>query len=240
MHSMKAGLECVREGVKHARLRYWQFRHLSGLIHERDQAFAAYLARSPRGLHIGAEGYTLENWFNTDLQPAKEGVYYLDATQPFPFPQHSFDFIFSEHMIEHIPMAAGLRLLSECRRVLKPSGIIRIATPDLRKVFGLLVDNGPATEAYMRWAVEQFQLPQDPFPKAPQVVNNFFRAWGHQFIYDPETLQKAMQQAGFRDLIQQRVGVSLHTSLQRLEHHGQTFCEWVNEFETMVFEATAP
>jgi predicted SAM-dependent methyltransferase len=228
------------EGISHARVRYWCARHYQRLSHERDAAFTRYSSYSPRGLQIGAAGTTLDNWFNTDLDPRKEGVYYLDATQPLPFPDHSFDFIFSEHMIEHIPFASGLQLLSECRRVLKPSGVVRTATPNLKNILALIADHDPDVERYLDWAVETFKLPQKPFPKAPVVINNFFRSWGHQFLYDPETLREVMARAGFRDIVQQQVGTSVHVPLRGLEHHGHAIGEWINQFETMVFEGSAP
>ena len=238
--SLKVGWDCLGQGIKHARVQHWGFRHYRRLNRERDAAFATYLSHSPRGLHLGAEFYVLKDWFNTDLNPFQPGMYYVDATQPLPFPDGSFDFVFSEHMIEHIPFESGMRLLRECRRILRSSGVIRIATPDLRNVVSLLANHDPDTEAYLRWAVEQFKLPGDPFPKAPVVINNFFRAWGHQFIYDSEMLQRAMERAGFRDIVPQQVGVSAHVPLQNLERHGQTFCDFANRFETMVFEGTTP
>jgi predicted SAM-dependent methyltransferase len=235
-----AAYRSLGQGIRHARVQYWSYRHYRRLNWERNAAFASYLERSPRCLHIGAADFALENWFNTDLDPRRQGIFYLDATQPLPFPADSFDFIFSEHMVEHIPLSAGLEFLKECRRVLKPSGVVRLATPDLRNILALISNHNPDSETYLQWAVETFKLPGEPFPKAPVVINNFFRSWGHQFLYDPEMMQKAMEQAGFRDTIQQPVGISRHASLQGLERHGQAIGQWVNQFETMVFEGTAP
>jgi predicted SAM-dependent methyltransferase len=239
MHNVTAAYRSLGQGIRHARVQYWSYRHYRRLNWERNAAFASYLERSPRCLHIGAADFALENWFNTDLDPRRQGIFYLDATQPLPFPADSFDFIFSEHMVEHIPLSAGLEFLKECRRVLKPSGVVRLATPDLRNILALISNHNPDSETYLQWAVETFKLPGEPFPKAPVVINNFFRSWGHQFLYDPETMQKAMEQAGFRDTIQQPVGISRHASLQGLERHGQAIGQWVNQFETMVFEGTA-
>jgi predicted SAM-dependent methyltransferase len=239
-HNLRDAVQSLAEGVQHARIQYWCVRHYRRLNQERDAAFAVYGNQSPRGLHIGAADFVLENWFNTDLDPRTPGVYYLDATRPLPFPDGSFDFIFFEHMIEHIPFAAGRQLLAECRRVLKSSGVVRIATPNLRNILALISNHDPATETYLNWAVETFNLAQDPFPKALVVVNNFFRSWGHQFLYDPETMRRAMEEAGLAEIEQQRVGESAHRPLRGLERHGQAIGESMNEFETMVFEGTAP
>jgi len=238
-HDFKAGVRSLREGLDHALVRYWTVRYYERLRRERDTAFSAYLSCSPRGLHIGAASVALDNWFNTDLDPRTPGIHYLDATQPFPFPDRCFDFIFFEHMIEHIPFAAGLQLLAECKRVLRPAGVVRIATPNLRNILALITARNPNAERYLRWAVETFQLPNGCYPKAPMVINNFFRAWGHQFLYDPETLREALAQSGFHDIVQQKPGKSTHPHLRRLESHGKAIGEWTNEFETMVFEGTA-
>src|SRR5687767_1281080 len=73
-----------------------------------------YLSRPGRAkLHIGAGLSLLTGWLNTDLT-ARPGVSYLDATARFPFPSDSFDFIYSEHMIEHVSYADGQRMLREC------------------------------------------------------------------------------------------------------------------------------
>jgi predicted SAM-dependent methyltransferase len=240
MHSFKLGVQSLREGITHARVQYWCARHYRRLSRERAEAFAQYRSRSPRGLHIGAQAVHLKNWFNTDLDPRGGEMYYLDATQLFPFPDHSFDFVFSEHMIEHIPFAAGLEMLRECRRVLKPCGVVRTATPNLKNILALSTNHNPDAQRYLQWAVETFSLPPEPYPKAPMVINNFFRSWGHQFLYDPETLHAALAQAGFRDIVHQQAGVSSHAELRGLEHHGDTIGEWVNQFETMVFEGMAP
>jgi predicted SAM-dependent methyltransferase len=48
-----------------------------------------------------------------------------------------FDYVFSEHMIEHVSYAEGLLMLRECLRVLKPGGRIRIATPSLEVLLDL-------------------------------------------------------------------------------------------------------
>jgi predicted SAM-dependent methyltransferase len=238
-HSVTDAVRSIQDGVAYARTQYWRVRHNRSLNEQRDKAFASYQNQSPRGLHLGAANFVINGWFNTDLQPFVPGVYYLDATRPLPFPNRSFNFIFFEHMIEHIPFAAGRQLLGECHRVLAPAGVVRIATPNLRNILALISNRDAATESYLDWAAKTFNLEQGAFPKAPIVVNNFFRSWGHQFLYDPETIRRAMEEAGFVEIVEQKVGVSAHIHLQGLERHGQAIGESINEFETMVFEGTA-
>ena len=57
----------------------------------------------------------------------------FDATKPFPVQDASFDWIYSEHFIEHIPQHIALQWFKEMRRLLKVCGTIRVSTPDLEK-----------------------------------------------------------------------------------------------------------
>ncbi len=103
-----------------------------------------YLGRhAVRKLHIGCGGNPLEGWLNTEYEPrAPLSVMYLDASRPFPIPSDSFDLIFSEHMIEHVPLGAAFNMLQECGRVLRPGGLVRISTPPLEYLIKLVLEAG--------------------------------------------------------------------------------------------------
>jgi SAM-dependent methyltransferase len=59
---------------------------------------------------------------------------YLDLTRPFPFPDSSVEAIYSSHVFEHLHPDVAELCLRECRRVLRPGGILRIAVPDLDNI----------------------------------------------------------------------------------------------------------
>src|SRR3989344_4506916 len=84
---------------------------------------ANYLSTNEiKKLHLGAGGNILEGWCNTDIYPdMKKGVF-LDVTKKFPFSDNTFDYVFTEHTMEHIELRQGIRMLKECLRVLKPGG----------------------------------------------------------------------------------------------------------------------
>src|SRR5208283_4749032 len=84
-----------------------------------------------RKLHIGCGEYILAGWLNADYYSKTNGILHIDATKQFRLKDNSFDFVFSEHMIEHIGYQQGLNMLTEICRVLKPGGRVRISTPDL-------------------------------------------------------------------------------------------------------------
>jgi len=71
-------------------------------------------------------------------------------------------------------------------------------------------------------------------------VNCFFRSWEHQFLYDPQTLNAALQEAGFVDVVEFGPGESRDEHLLGIESHGRIIGEEMNRFETMVLEAVRP
>jgi len=134
-------------------------------------------------LQIGTYGNYLENWLNTDLYPKSNRCIFLDATKSFPFDDKTFNYIFSEHMIEHLPYNKGAFMLRECFRVLRPGGKIRIATPNLEALISLCMpQKSDLQQRYMKWFFKKF-LPDINVPRASFVINHCFRAWGHQFLY---------------------------------------------------------
>ncbi len=162
-----------------------------------------------RKLNIGSNIDVLDGWFNVDFQPVCPGQYYMDAAARFPFPEKSFDFIRSEHMIEHIPYPQGIGMLRECHRVMRPGGLIRIATPDLKKLSKLY--DTPLSNEQRAYADAVFRRWRSDCQssKVGVVINNIFK-FGHEFIYDDDTLGEALHKAGFTAIVQRRPGHSDH------------------------------
>ncbi|MHC4248418.1 MAG: class I SAM-dependent methyltransferase [Planctomycetota bacterium] len=196
-----------------------------------------------RKLHLGAgPDYLLEGWLNTDVNPVhSRGVAYVDARKPLPFPDGTFDYVQSEHMIEHLTYPEGLAMLRECFRVLKPGGRIRTATPDLRVFVDLFgPERSDTQEQYIEYHMGKF-LPEVAAGGPCFVLNNECRNWGHEFLYDRETLAHSIEEAGFADLADQRSGESDDEVLRGIEFHGKVVGnEEMNRFETIAIEARKP
>jgi predicted SAM-dependent methyltransferase len=208
----------------------------------RNKRIAAYLrANSVRRLQLGSGSNVYEGWLNTDVVDfkRKNEIVYLDATKPFPLPDAAFDAVFSEHMIEHLTYEDGIRCLAECHRVLRAGGRIRVATPSLDRLITLCdAEQSDLQGRYIRWSIDSFQGGAVPYLPG-FVVNNFFRDWGHQFIYDRQTLGHALESVGFVDVEEWPVGESGDQALVGLERHMRSAAEF-NAFETMVLEARRP
>lgn len=192
----------------------------------------------PKKLHLGCGQNAIEGWLNTDYYPRRAGIMHLDATKAFPLPAESFDYIFSEHMIEHINYHDGMSMLKESWRVLKPGGKIRISTPDLKFLIELYSE--PKTQLqndYIAWATENFTKTAEKLDTI--VINNFVRDWGHQFIYDPKTLTRSLEKAGFVEIESFGINQSNDRSLTDLENASRMPPGFL-QLESFTLEATKP
>jgi len=186
---------------------------------------------APR-LQIGAGPVRLNGWLNSDLI---SGDIYLDVARRLPFADGTFAYIFGEHVIEHLPDHTADRLLAEAHRVLRPGGVLRLTTPDLRKLLALYEDRNPVIERdeYARFLGG---VTGKHYDRPCQVLNDYMRLWGHCYIFDEDDLRARLLAAGFADVERQEPGDSRHEALRGLERHGGE--EWVNRAEAMCLEAT--
>jgi predicted SAM-dependent methyltransferase len=215
-----------------------------------DRITRSYLAAADvKKLQIGCGRRILAGWLNADYHPKTRDVLHLDATRRLPFDDATFDYVFSEHMIEHVPFHQGQDLIEECFRVLAPGGTLRISTPDLAFLIDLyrsreipererssvqaeFLDHFLATEIKNRQ--RHAPVDYDSF-----LINKFVRAWGHEFIYDEKTLGYTMRTAGFDDIVRRQVSESEHEALRGLEHVDRKPSGHL-ALESVVLEATKP
>jgi predicted SAM-dependent methyltransferase len=199
-----------------------------------------YLARNAiRKLQIGAGPTKSGDWLTTDiLAKLRRKTIYLDAIETYPIPTGAIDYVFSEHMIEHISYMQGKKMLAECARILKSGGKIRLATPDLSRLLALMHStNDDTAREYIAWASGEFLDPRTPVA-AIHVLNNQFRNYGHQFLYDETCLRESLTAAGFTDIERLPMGVSNDPNLHDAEKHGINMNnKTMVAFETMVLEA---
>jgi predicted SAM-dependent methyltransferase len=197
---------------------------------------------SIRKLQIGAGDNQLVGWLNTDIEP-QAGEAYLDATRPFPLPDGSISYIFSEHVIEHLSYDDGLKMLAECYRTLKPGGKIRIATPNLLSYVGLFSASKTDTmKSYVSDRMAFGDAQGHPWlrtisPEA-MILNMEMRSYGHRFIYDPATLEDSLVRARFVSVTQFRPGESDDPQLSNIEMRHRSPIRRMNDFESMVLQAT--
>jgi len=199
----------------------------------RSRRVRSYLASTAEpALHVGAGPMRLEGWLNSDLI---SGEIQLDVTRRLPFGDGTFAYAFGEHLIEHMPPDTGERMLAELMRVLRPGGVLRLTTPDLRKIIAIYEDRNPevSRDEYTRYLAG---LIGKDYSQPSEVFNDYLRLWGHRHVYHEEDLTASLYRAGFSKVVRVEPGESEHERLRGVERHGGE--PWVNRAEAMCLEAT--
>jgi SAM-dependent methyltransferase len=185
-------------------------------------------------LHIGGGWRRLDGWLNADIDLVPN-VMRMDATQRFPFADGVFQYVYTEHMIEHVPYQKGICMLQECYRVMQDGGVVRVVTPDLAAILGLYKNElGTDQRQYLSWFCKTL-VPREFPPNAVSAINAMFRQWGHQFIYDEGTLGDSMRAAGFTSIRRFALGESSHVDFQKIENEGR-YPEGLLNFESVALE----
>jgi predicted SAM-dependent methyltransferase len=154
------------------------------------QCWAGDLTRHRR-VHIGSGDHHLSGWINIDFDPVMNIEVAADLRRDFPLRSDSVDLIHSEDFIEHVDEADGRRALRECYRVLRPGGVMRLLTPDLRALVQEVYIRREPT--HLRWCGAYLDA-----PSPCQALNMHMRMSGeHRFIYDEEHLTAVLGEIGF-------------------------------------------
>ena len=75
------------------------------------------------------------NWTNIDMgTQSTSDVIKCDLLIGFPFGNCEFDVVYHSQVLEHFPKDKSAYFISECYRVLKPGGILRVVVPDLEDI----------------------------------------------------------------------------------------------------------
>lgn len=167
-----------------------------------------------RGINCGSGKALHQGILNTDIMQLKDtygnqaeagcvytydnSLFYLqhDQTEPLPLESESCDYVFSEHFIEHISPDNAVAWLTEVNRILKPGGIARISTPDLALYIHGYTDPEHSFYSKHKLQLEKMGL-RDCTERPAWMINQIFRYYGHQWIYDKDEVTLVATLAGF-------------------------------------------
>ena len=135
----------------------------------------------------------LPGWINVDLKVEAAPDVIANLARDLPFASACADFIFTESFIEELPLAQGRHFLRECRRIIKPDGVMRLLTADLEKFARTYLEQPD-------WLVETWDITTG-VPRetrgACEVVNLGMHLAG-TFFYDRPTFRQIAGECGFR------------------------------------------
>ena len=195
----------------------------------RPFAVAKYLKSVPEPkLHLGCGSKVVPGWLNADKFKANADIY-LNLNARFPFRDNTFTAIYSEHTLEHIPTDHVPALLAECRRVLKPGGLLRLTIPDLdiyaakyvagdRAFFEPIISKYAQKMAKDRKKYWLVRSPGGAFMS--RVVHRFYH---HRWMYDFETLKSCLEEISFSKVLKQSCGKSLNPEAGAMDREDRAY-----------------
>lgn len=160
-------------------------------------------------LHIGCGKVYFNGWINIDIGSEKADLKH-DIVNPLPYEDNTIDFIYNEHLIEHLTVQDGLVVLSDFYRVLKKGGVLRIATPNLDYVM---------FKYFFFWRRQNWitQYGYTWMKTKAEMINICFRDWGHQYLYNRQELERRLREAGFNKFYKQKFNKSNYPELSNKE-----------------------
>lgn len=165
-------------------------------------------------INIGCGSVFHPAWVNIDTNPSDPSIRRWDVRYGLPFGDGGADVCYASHVLEHLTPDAAEQLLSECHRVLRPGGIVRVAVPDLETIvlyyLQLLerADRGePEAEADYDWIMLELY---------DQTVRTRCGGQMAHYLSRPDMPNK--------DFVRSRVGMEAQADMQR---SGITGFEWL-------------
>ena len=162
--------------------------------------FAAFETRHPSGLGTDLVGLRTDSAVTEPgrLYRADSASYFaeLDIAKPLPFGAGCVDWVYAEHLIEHVQPLVAIGWLSEVRRILAPGGLLRLTTPDLAKYAESYVNDGGFLAKHRRRLRSMRVGPPMPERRA-FMFNQIFYLYGHRWLYDTDELRYVLSRAGF-------------------------------------------
>jgi len=132
-----------------------------------------------------------------------------DLRKALPFKEHSISAIYGAHVLEHLYLADAKRLLGECKRILRPGGVIRLVVPDLHSIVKTYLRNKNGdSQCPFEKVVTADKLNEklgfrSPAPPSGNFLFRFYSLWKdfhhHKWMYDADSFIQYLTDAGFAE-----------------------------------------
>jgi hypothetical protein len=182
------------------------------------------LPDEPIKLNVGASPIWIkEGWHTLDhkVREKSETSITGDASC-VPLEDYSCGTIFNSHMIEHVPHVKLENIFIEFNRVLEKNGILRILTPDLKKIAKAYVERD---EVFFKKAKDEDESLRTDLGYGGMFMNfivspgqdtallnrrltEFISGYAHIYLYDFEMLEIILKRCGIYEICQKEFCIS--------------------------------
>ena len=134
-------------------------------------------------LHIGCGDRYIPSFIHIDVRKLSRVDYVTPADKLDMFDGNAVDLIYACHVLEHFGRNTIEDVLKEWYRVLKPSGILRVAVPDFEKL----------VEVYLK--TKDLKLTLGPLVGRQDYPENT-----HYMVFDYTYLLEVLNKVGFKNI----------------------------------------
>jgi predicted SAM-dependent methyltransferase len=166
-------------------------------------------------LHLGCGPNIFCNWVNLDAHTKKsilsltqDEIFRHDLRKRLPFSNNCFTGIYTEHCLEHLNPKESFDVLSECFRVLKNGGTLRVIVPDAEKYAKYYLAKITKSDTTHFGEFNGWKL-------GAEALRGLTCYLGHYTLYDTELLVKYLEFIGFSEVKTSKCGESADLNLMR-------------------------
>lgn len=178
-------------------------------------------------IHFGCGSNILEGWQNLDLPGT-------DVRKKLKFENNEVDYIFHEHLLEHLDQVDGIFFLKECFRVLKKGGKMRICCPSIDGFINVYQNWQKMNKEWRQkrhgdnknFFINDALYSECAFYKGKRFKNgniveiNNSEIW-HKYLWDKDELVRVLIKIGFSSPLMYNKLESEDTNLINLERRGK-------------------
>lgn len=180
-----------------------------------DFSLYAWFASRPRTAALLHRLGILSDLRYSRLRAVDPDIIRWDLRHGIPFSDSSFEAVYHSHFLEHLERRDAIQFLGECRRVLRPGGVLRIVVPDLCHLVQRYVSTLPPNnhngehDRAIADIFEQMVRRDSVGPNEQQGVVRFIEKLvrgsagnigeSHRWMYDEHSLKAVLTPLGFGD-----------------------------------------
>lgn len=160
-----------------------------------DNSLSVWIANRPWFANILSRGISKQHHEFIELAKAKE-IRWADATKRIPLPDRSVHVVYSSHTLEHLDPEDARLFLKEARRVLAPSGVVRIVVPDFAQQVSQYNRDRDADE-FLRYTNLTLPKPRGLKEKLKLLIVGMRH---HLWAYDATSMSRLLSETGFHNV----------------------------------------
>lgn len=171
----------------------------------------------------------VEGWVNYDYVPHSKNVLHADLLDRLPLESGSADVVYSSHFLEHIPLPSVKPFLSECYRILKSGGAVRLVLPDLEEICRSYLEYREAGEHDKADFLQLELIDQMVRPDSGGELGRYYRRIGEETQRNAESIAFVMERTGHDIIPDLHTHARVSLSLRKLFSKGYSRIErlWI-------------